>query len=271
MNYNHDIKDYVLEVGQKGKYRLELLDKIYGITTRTNFLNMKLASTSTILSLGCGIGTVESWLAQEIVPNGFLTAIDNSKKQIEIASEKTKSLGINNIQFITNDAASIDFDSEFDVIYSRFLLMHINSPNILIDKMIKALKSGGILISEESINSWTNSYPQNYYVSKMRDLTTNIGIKRGLDYDIGLKTPSLFYERGLKGIKSSITLPSYLTGTEKELMKLSIIEGKNNYLSEGLISEVEFEESIKYLEEFNLNRSNLMIFAPMSQVTCIKN
>lgn len=98
-----------------------------------------------ILDLGCGPGLYSSRLAKR----GYsVTGIDFSQRSINYARKKAKENELD-IKYIYQDYLTIDFESEFDVImliFCDFGAVTNSERDILLKKIYKALKSGGLFI-----------------------------------------------------------------------------------------------------------------------------
>ena len=72
-----------------------------------------------VCDLGCGQGLATMLMAREF-PNSMFVGLDISEPALEIARSEAKKLGLDNLKFITRDAAALanshEFDSFFDYI-----------------------------------------------------------------------------------------------------------------------------------------------------------
>ena len=100
---------------------------------------LSISGTERILDLGCGDGALTSQLAA--LTQGTVIGIDASHGMIEAA----KSHQADNLSFEVYDINSLDFESEFDVVFSNAALHWIKSHKALLGNVFRALKSGGIL------------------------------------------------------------------------------------------------------------------------------
>ncbi len=105
--------------------------KKLGINIRHRTINKRLLadgikSSSNVLEIGCGIGTV-SHLILKTVTNGKFTGVDISNDSIEIAKEFNKSN--QNAEFIVNDMSSFQSNVKYDYIVFPDVLEHIPVEN----------------------------------------------------------------------------------------------------------------------------------------------
>jgi len=92
-----------------------------------------------ILDLGCGDGVLTAELAK-VVPDGFVLGIDASDNMIETAR---KDHARANVRFELLDINAIDFESEFDLVFSNATLHWVKDHHKLLRNVFKALKDGG--------------------------------------------------------------------------------------------------------------------------------
>ncbi len=91
-----------------------------------------------ILDLGCGEGT----LAERIAATGAsVTGIDQSPEQIAAAAARGLDVRV-------MDAASMDFDGEFDAVFSNAALHWVRPPEAVAAGVFRALKPGGRFVGE---------------------------------------------------------------------------------------------------------------------------
>ncbi len=93
-----------------------------------------------ILDLGCGDGVLTKQLSNR-VPQGHVLGIDASLGMIDTA----KKLGNKNLKFQLMDIDEINFENEFDLIFSNATLHWVNDHGKLLENCRKALKPGGAI------------------------------------------------------------------------------------------------------------------------------
>ncbi len=101
---------------------------------------LDLGGDEKILDLGCGDGGITIQLA-ELVPNGMVLGIDASQRMIEVANNYRK----NNLSFVLKDINSLDYEDEFDLIFSNATLHWIKDHDKLFRNVYSSLKKHGIL------------------------------------------------------------------------------------------------------------------------------
>jgi 2-polyprenyl-3-methyl-5-hydroxy-6-metoxy-1,4-benzoquinol methylase len=104
-----------------------------------------------ILDLGCGPGLYASRLAKL---GHSVTGIDISERSIEYAKKEAKRNNLN-IKYIYNNYLEINYDEAFDVvllIYCDFGALTNSERDVLLEKIYKSLKPGGLFIFDVFTN-----------------------------------------------------------------------------------------------------------------------
>lgn len=93
----------------------------------------------------CGWGSASLYLA-EIFPHSQITAFSNSRTQKDYIDEQAESKGLRNLEVITGDVVSYEFEEGlFDRVMSIELFEHMKNYELLMAKVARALKPGGML------------------------------------------------------------------------------------------------------------------------------
>lgn len=91
---------YLLREEESAFRRYRLFNEIYQPTTAERLTSLRLAPDMSILEVGCGIGDTACYMARAIVPEGHVTAFDQSADLVAVAREQASAAGIDNITFV---------------------------------------------------------------------------------------------------------------------------------------------------------------------------
>ncbi|MDD2960250.1 MAG: methyltransferase domain-containing protein [Lachnospiraceae bacterium] len=105
----------------------------------------------TVLDLGCGDGVLTEQLSL-LVPYGKVLGIDASINMIETAKPISK----NNLEFEHTDINKINYENEFDLIFSNAALHWIKDHKRLLKNAYKALKTHGKILWD--FGGWGNCF-----------------------------------------------------------------------------------------------------------------
>jgi len=102
-----------------------------------------------ILDLGCGWGSLSTWLAKKY-PNSQIVGLSNSNGQREFINHRAKERGLGNLTIHTGNVAEFDFSAEqlgggFDRVMSIEMFEHMKNYELLMAKIARWLKPGGKL------------------------------------------------------------------------------------------------------------------------------
>ncbi len=127
--YQWNPKDYAQNSGAQRGWAVELMERL------------QLSGDERILDIGCGDGKVSAALADR-VPDGAVVGIDSSADMIRFARESHASYGPRLI-FEVCDAAALQFENEFDVVFSNAALHWVRDHPAVVQGIARALRPGG--------------------------------------------------------------------------------------------------------------------------------
>lgn len=99
-----------------------------------------------VLDIATGTGLIAIPAAQKVSSAGHVVGVDFSAGMIEQARRKSKAVGLQNIEFIEADAASLNFsDNSFDVIFCCSAIAYLPYIPTTLQKWYRFLKPGGFV------------------------------------------------------------------------------------------------------------------------------
>ena len=128
--YQWDAREYQTSSSNQKKWAMELLSKL------------DLEGEERVLDIGCGDGEITALIARR-VPRGFVVGIDSSKDMIELAIKRYPSEYYPNLTFFLRDARAMDFDREFDAVFSNACLHWIIDHKSVLGGIKRCLKPSG--------------------------------------------------------------------------------------------------------------------------------
>ena len=97
-----------------------------------------------ILDLGCGWGSFSLYVAEKY-PSVSITAVSNSKDQINFIQNEAERRGLFNINASKMDVNNLDFDNKFDRIVSIEMFEHLRNYKLILNSLNSLLKPDGRL------------------------------------------------------------------------------------------------------------------------------
>jgi SAM-dependent methyltransferase len=256
---------YVLATGQAATPRLQILQSIYGPGTRRVLLEAGLRRGMRAADIGCGVGLVSAMLADLVGPEGHVTGVDASADQIGQAREHLKG-GSGNIEFVVASATQTGLPAgSFDLVYCRFLLMHLTEPQRALREMRTLLKPNGILVCEDGDVTSAGSEPPSAF-SVGADLFVRLGPTRGVDYTLGRHLFHLVRATGFPEPEVAFNQPVFARGDAKRFVELSVAEAGPGLVAAGLITEQDLRRLLAEMRRATADENILAMMPRMSQV-----
>jgi ubiquinone/menaquinone biosynthesis C-methylase UbiE len=260
-------KKYTLATGESGAYRLQILNAIHKPYTEFLIKHTGLSAGMNVADVGCGTGNVSCWLAEQIGFSGSLVGVDVSAAQLDIARTQAKSFGLSNVTFIEGSAYDTKLTKEsFDLVYCRFLLMHLNRPNDALKEMRSLLKPGGMLVCEEADFSTAFCEPVSKAFDRCIELFVLLSQTRGHHFCMGTALYRKFEEVGFTTPSISFVQPVAVRGENKRLVDLSLVETTNALIEAKLTTAEEIDKIIHELRILAADETTMFGIARVTQV-----
>jgi 2-polyprenyl-3-methyl-5-hydroxy-6-metoxy-1,4-benzoquinol methylase len=256
-NNNH----YIIEGGAEGKKRLNVLANVLSPYTKALIESDGPIEGKRFLDVGCGGGHLSLMVAKMVGDGGHVTGVDFDGDIIRLAQDDAVDAGINNVTFRTLNAYDIDYEDEFDIVYSRFLLSHLTEPMRLLKKMKEALKPGGRLIVEDIDFSGHFCFPASKDFELYQDYFVKAAKHNGQNAHIGLSLFSLLEELGLRDVQYDVVQPSHHTGEGKWMAYNTMDRIKDTVIKQELASEGAVSAILANLKTFT-EREDTIISLP---------
>ena len=257
--------EYVLATGSAAANRLRILHNVYGSGARRLLLRAGIERGMRVADLGCGVGMVTQMLSELVGPTGEVIGVDFSKAQVEQARALLPA-SLTNVNFIEASATNTGLAREsFDLVYCRFLLIHLNEPEVALREMYQLLKPGGLLVCEDGDLTSAGSEPP----SRLQDFSIlfgNLGPKWGVDYTLGRRLYQMILEANFSQAEITFNQPVFAKGEKKRLLELSVAEAGPSFVAAGLITEGELKHLLIQMKRLADDETVLAVMPRMSQI-----
>jgi SAM-dependent methyltransferase len=261
---------YVLATGEATARRLQLLHAAYGPGTRRVLLRSGLRPGMRVADLGCGVGMVTSLIAELVGPEGHVVGIDSSAAQLDQARALLAARG-RPAEFVEASATDTGLaPGSFDLVYSRFLLIHLSEPERALGEMRSLLKPGGILVCEDGDLTSAGSEPPSA-LGAFADLFGRLGPARGVDYTLGRRLYQMVLAAGFPAPEIAFNQPVLARGEEKRLLELSVAEAGPAFVDASLITAERLARTLAEMWHLSGDASVLAVLPRMSQVWARKS
>jgi SAM-dependent methyltransferase len=167
-----------------------------------------------VLEVGPGAGSILRWIAGEVGPEGKVIGIDQNPRFLE-------DVDLPNASVIKGDitAAALD-DAPFDLVYSRFVMLHLPDPAVALRCIFDLLKPGGkLVLADIDFASEVACDPDHPVAAQLAN--TRVAIERAMrdcglmDLRIGRRLPGLMAEAGFVEITAEGSTHPIRGGTDE--------------------------------------------------------
>jgi SAM-dependent methyltransferase len=265
-NNNSVVGQYALATGANAVGRLELLHSVYSPMGRQVLMEAGVAAGMHVADFGCGTGTMTRMLASLVGPSGSVTGIDLHRTQLKQARELCERDALTNTRFVQADACCTTLPhNTFDLVYCRFLLLHLPDPAACLKEMWNVLKPGGILVVEDGDLMSAASIPPTA-LNEFANLFGRLGPIRGVDYSVANHLAQLVADAGFSELGLRVHQPAERAGAPGLLLKWSVEEAGHSFVEAGLITRDQLEQRLAEMQAAGTDPKVLAIAPRMSLV-----
>lgn len=241
--------DYLLEKNSVNSEldRLKLIERYADSQTKRLILNTGITDNWKCLELGTGGGSIFKWLGEKVGKDGKVVGIDRNTAYIEKYNYSPYSV-------IKEDFLNLSFDSLFNLIHCRYVLIHNKDAFALLDKMYSLIEPGGFFVLEEP--DFTSSVlfaPANDQVQvKVGEASCEVFKQKGLDPASGLSLPEKLNSMGLDVIEVDSKLHLCQGNSPEALMSSESVNVlREEFVSTGLVNNDDIDLYIKNAKDKN--------------------
>jgi SAM-dependent methyltransferase len=218
-----------------------------------------------VADVGCGVGLVTVLLAELVGPEGHVVGIDASAAQLAQAREHLPP-GATNVRFIEASATDTGLPpGSFDLVYCRFLLIHLPEPERALREMGALLKPNGILVCEDGDLTSAGSEPPSA-LDAFADLWCRLGPARNVDYTRGRRLFQMVQAAGFPAPEITFNQPVVARGETKRFLELSVAEAGSAFVQAGLITPEALESTLAEMRRLSADGTVLALMPRMVQV-----
>lgn len=259
--------NYILP-GKSDHDRLRVISEIHDGSTRELLRLAGLARGHRFIEFGCGMGYVTRWAAQE---GALATGIDVNEEQIQASQALAVAEGLTNADFRTGNIYAPNIEpGTVDVVYCRWLMVHLNRPVDAVRAILKILKPSGVMVCEEAGVSAIYTEPRSEAYEQMRDIALNAGLARGVDYDGGRRAHLWAKEAGFELVHAAADHPHYLNGPHKGFWNWTLRNASQRLVEEGTLPRQRWEELVAGMIAADHSPDTVVAHCRMHQVIARK-
>ncbi len=248
--------------------RLKIQSALFEPLTRDSLLKGGIQKGMRCCDIGCGPGEVTKMMGDMVGTSGKVIGFDINENYIKYCQISTKQ---KNVSYVCdNIMTSKNLPAEtFDVVYSRFMFVHLSNKANALQHMVRLTKKGGTIIVQEldhAPDSWL-SYPKRKSVDTLRKIYVKLVKNAGGDPYSGRKLYKLFVDQGLDSKIESYS-PCLVMGHEPyNSLGWKIAQSlKPQILSLDLMDKKEFDDMSNDLKEMSTDPHSFVLYARLFSV-----
>ena len=257
---------YLIRGGVEGRERLRVLARVMRPTTLSLFDRVGIKAGMACLDVGCGGGDVTLDLASLVGHEGRVVGWDIDETKLELARSEAKEKGFRNVEYRLSDIRESEAASEFDVVYTRFLLAHLSDPAGALARLRQAAKPGGVVIIEDIDFEGIFCHPYSATFQRLIEICTKAVRRRGGDPNIGLRLPGLLLDEGFEKVRTHVVQPAGLDGDVKLLYAVSMECVSDSVVADGIAGRGEVDRVIADLYELARDKRSFVGHPRVTQV-----
>jgi SAM-dependent methyltransferase len=193
---------------ERARRRLVGLEQTYDPGTQRRLTALAPQPGWTCLEAGAGLGSIARWLADRVGPDGTVVAADiDTSLLVDLPANV--------------EARALDLrvdrlpDAAFDIVHARLLLNHLAEREEVLDKLVAALRPGGLLLLEEGDTFASDTPPRSSDEAVHHRVSEAYWavLARSADIHVGRRLPAMARQRGLTDITVECEVPFGEGGT----------------------------------------------------------
>lgn len=250
--------------------RLKLTSSIYNPYSQAFIKKCLQNQGGKALEIACGQGVMTCWLA-ELPGVQSVLGIDISPESIEKAKALSASLQLHNTEFRILSVYDLDLLKEtFDIIYLRFVLIHLTNPLAALRAVYNKLNPNGLMICETAIHSHSFSTPSTTCYDQFIKLIKLLFSSQGKDADLGKQLYSLCLSLNFSIEDMNYSQPMLIDPADKKIMVLGFQRAKELFLKEKIVTQKELDSLEQQMAKEYLNPKSVWAAPTFCQVLAKK-
>lgn len=142
--------DYVLGTGEQELTRLRLQHRIWLPYARRCWHDAGISEGNRVLDIGAGPGNAAVDLAELVGSTGTVTAVERSRNFVQALKQTISTRSIPNIEVYEIDLMTDELPGDsYDFSWCRWVAMFVPNPALLVGKLARVLRRGGVAIFHE--------------------------------------------------------------------------------------------------------------------------
>ena len=191
--------EYTMGRSEGETERLIEQSQLYDDVTRRFLLRSGIQQGMKVLDVGSGAGDVALTLAEFVGPEGTVIGVDINPDILKTAQVRATEAGFSNVEFIAEDARTLELPNDFDAIVGRLVLLYMSDPAEALKKLITHLRPGGIIAFQDTELALyrTVIHPDTPLINQLVEWGLTVFERSGAHLNMGMELYRVFVDAGL--------------------------------------------------------------------------
>jgi SAM-dependent methyltransferase len=177
--------------------RLQVQARLIEPTTRRWFVEAGITAGMRVLDVGSGVGDVALLTAELVGSTGEVIGTDSVSTPLAVATDRARTLSLDNVRFLEGDPCTMTFDEPFDAVVGRYVLMYQEDPVEMVRSLASRLRPGGVIVFHEPYRGGLRSFPPVPTYDRGWHLVDETFLGTGADPIMGIRLHATFAAAGL--------------------------------------------------------------------------
>lgn len=227
--------------------RLRAIEQVFDPVSRKRIQATGITTNWRCLEVGAGAGSITQWMAAVVGQGGKVAAVD-------VDTRFVANIKLSNVEVIEADIRHFPLKNGFDLVHTRYVLIHLPDFQVALSRMIDLLKPGGWLVIEEpdfsAARAISGKETACQSVNRVNRAISQMFANRGMDYALGVKLPAICQELGLQQLSVKNDTPLSKGGSGVAMvMKMSTEQLAEKYIATGEATHQDIEQYCQFAED----------------------
>ena len=236
---------------QQQRQRLAALEAWLDPGTTRHLDTLGVAEGWRCLEVGAGGGSIADWLSRRVGPSGRVVATDLDTRFVEALDQPN--LEVRRHDIVTDELE----EGAFDLVHTRFLLIHLPERDRVLRKLAAALKPGGWLLVEEpdfisGVADPNSGAEAAALFDKLFAAHLRVQEARGIDTCYGRRLLSSLDAAGLSDVEAEgrVSILRFGAGSTGQVLgRLTFMQLRQPMIEAGLATQPEFDALMALLDD----------------------
>lgn len=202
------------------------------------------------LEVGAGGGSIAAWLSAQVGADGAVVATD-------LDTTHLRDLSHPNLEVQTHDVVGDDLPEEaYDLVHMRLVLAWLDEPSVALERLVSALRPGGVLVAEEmdfvsvAVDPRVDPDQAAVFARVVGAHNAVLATRHGFDPAYGRRVEGDVEEAGLAEVQSEGRASTWHGGRAGgRVWKLTFVQLREALVESGLVAGEDVDAAIELCDD----------------------